>query len=606
MTLARPGWLAAVSWLVAFVTVVVVVGLLPWLSGQDPAVAILRAKSADQEATPEALQAIRDQLGLDDGPFVLLGRWFSGLLHGDAGVSWISGRPVFPGMVSATGVSVTLMLFALLVATVVAAALCLPTLARGLSGRDARTSGAWAALCTALPEFLLAAVALVVGAVWLGWFPPYGWQGPASAVLPALSLGLPAGGLLGRLFADGLAATFTEAWVGTWQMAGFSRWQLAVAAFRRTLPGLTSQLGLTLVGLTGGAVAVEKVFAIPGLGGATLGAAAARDIPALQLGIMLLLVIALVLGVLAGLLRRLMLGPALHAGVMPSKPIDVSTQPRRAYLVPALTGSALLLLIVTGLPRDPYTSEHLRLAAPSWAAPLGADASGRDLLARVAHGAANTIVVALAVVALCLLLGLVVGLAPRLAAGLIELTNATPPIIAGLLVAAISGTSTAGAAVAVTLVSWAPLAAHTAALIEETRAQPHVRIAPVLGVGKVRLAMRYLLPATIGPVFRHAMLRLPGIALALAALGFLGLGPRPPRPEWGLVLGEGMPYVERAPWAVAVPAAALIALSVLAVSSANLRLTRRRRTVPAAAGRRLTSVSLLSQDGRHHTTEGGA
>jgi peptide/nickel transport system permease protein len=581
------GWLAAVSRLVAFVTVVVVVGLLPWLSGQDPAAAILRAKSADQEATPEALQAIRDQLGLDDGPLVLLGRWFSGLLHGDAGVSWISGRPVFPGMVSATGVSVTLMLFALLVAAVVAIALCLPTLARGLDGRDARTSGAWAALFTALPEFLLAAVALVVGAVWLGWFPPYGWDGPASAVLPALSLGVPAGGLLGRLFADGLAATFTEAWVGTWQMAGFSRRQVAVAAFRRTLPGLTSQLGLTLVGLTGGAVAVEKVFAIPGLGGATLGAAAARDIPALQLGIMLLLVIALALGVLAGLLRRLMLGPALHAGVMPTKANDPSSPSSRAYLVPAITGSALLLLIVTGLPRDPYASQHLRLAAPSWAAPLGADASGRDLLARVAHGAANTILVALAVVALCLLLGLVVGLLPRLAAGPIELTNATPPIIAGLLVAAVSGTSTAGAAVAVTLVSWAPLAAHTAALIEEVRAQPHVRIAPVLGVGRVRLTMRYLLPATVGPVFRHAMLRLPGIALALAALGFLGLGPRPPRPEWGLVLGEGMPYVERAPWAVAVPAAALIALSVLAVSAANLRPSRRRRAPLLRWGRLL-------------------
>lgn len=183
--------------------------------------------------------------------------------------------------------------------------------------------------------------------------------------------------------------------------------------------------------------------------------------------------------------------------------------------------------------------------------------------------------------ALFLLLRLIVGLAPRLAAGPIELIKRHSPITAGLLVAAISGTSAAGAAVAVTLVSWAPLAAHTAALMKETRAQPHVRIAPVLGVGKVRLAMRYLLPATIGPVFRHAMLRLPGIALALTALGFLGLGPRPPRPEWGLVLGEGMPYVERAPWAVAVPAAALIALSVLAVSTANLRPTPRRRTAPA-------------------------
>lgn len=128
------------------------------------------------------------------------------------------------------------------------------------------------------------------------------------------------------------------------------------------------------------------------------------------------------------------------------------------------------------------------------------------------------------------------------------------------------GPSTSGAIIAVTSVAWAPLAAHTAALVTEAKAQPHVRITPLLGVGQLRLMGRYILPAVIGPVFRHAMLRLPGVALALAALGFLGLGPRPPSPEWGLVLAEGMPYIERAPWAVLIPALALVLLSVLAVS----------------------------------------
>jgi peptide/nickel transport system permease protein len=69
---------------------------------------------------------------------------------------------------------------------------------------------------------------------------------------------------------------------------------------------------------------------------------------------------------------------------------------------------------------------------------------------------------------------------------------------------------------------------------------------------------------------RHAMLRLPGVALALAALGFLGLGPQPPSPEWGQLLAEGLPYVERAPWAVAAPTTVLVLTAVLAVALSGL------------------------------------
>jgi len=562
-----------VSRVLALCAVIMLVGLLPWLSGQSPEYTILRARYADREATDETLGMIRAELGLDQGPLHIFLRWLGGVFRGDLGTSWISNTPVGPGVAAALGVSMTLMVCAVVVSTVVAVLLCAPSIVRGLAGRPGRGSGATAAALTSLPEFLLAAMLLIIGAVWLGWFPPYGWQGLHHAVLPALSLGLPAGGLIGRLLSDAISMAFAEKWTVTWAMAGAGRARITAAVLRRALPAVLSQIALVLIGLTGGAVAVEKVFAIPGLGRAVLGAASAQDIPALQAGILALLVLAVAVGVLAAAARYALLGAALRSGTMPVAN-SPSTSRRRDAAVPLVAAGALLTIIGAGLLRDPFSSSHARLAAPSLALPFGADASGRDLLARVGHGAIATLGTSLLVVLACLAIGIIIGLFPLAATGPLEVTNAAPPILAGLVVAAITGPSAQGAAIAVTLVSWAPLAAHTAALAQEARAQPYVKILPVLGVGRARVLWRYILPAVLAPVFRHAMLRVPGIALALAALGFLGLGPHQPSPEWGLILAEGINYVERAPWAVIAPASALVLASILAVSLSSLGGTR--------------------------------
>ncbi|MGL6019679.1 MAG: ABC transporter permease subunit, partial [Gibbsiella quercinecans] len=442
---------------------------------------------------------------------------------------------------------------------------------RGLHGNSRRATGTLAVTLTALPEFLLASLLLIVGAVWLRWFPPYGWQSLNNVVLPALALGLPAGGLLGLLFSDGLSATFNERWLQTWHLAGIPWYRSLQAVLQRTLPALLPQIGLVIIGLTGGAVAAEKVFAIPGLGRATLGAAIAQDLPALQCGLLLLLAIAFCAGLAGQALHYLLL--ARITTVLPNTPPP--RQDGKALPIAIIAALLLCLMVATGLLRDPFSSLHLRLQPPSLALPFGADATGRDILARVAHGALNTCLLALAVSFAALLLGLVFGMLPRLACGLIELANATPPIIAGLLVIAITGPSAYGSAVAALLVSWAPLAAHCASLLEETRRQAYIRMLPVLGIGPLRTHTHYLLPAIIPALLRHAMLRLPGIALALAALGFLGLGPQPPSADWGLLLAEGMPYIERAPWVVLPPIAALILLSILAISLANLSGQRR-------------------------------
>jgi peptide/nickel transport system permease protein len=575
----RRGWrrplvgVAGLSRVVAAVVVIAGVGLLPWLTGRDPALTVLRGRAAEREPTPAALAAVREQLGLEAGPFVLLGRWLSGVLRGDLGTSWVNGRPVLPGVLAATGVSLTLMALSAIVAALLVALLTLPALRAAVRGTPRRTGGAVAAALTALPEFLLASILLVAGAVGLRAFPPYGWDSLHSAVLPALAMGIPAGGLIGLLLSDAVSRSAGEAWTATWATAGASRFRMAAGLLRRAVPGLLPQIGLVLVGLTAGAVAVERVFAIPGLGRTTLGAAQTQDLPVLQAGVLMLLLLGAVAGIGAELLRRATLGPALTTGALPAAAHRPAAH-RGLWVITAAAVLVLGALVVAGLLGDPYAADRGRLTVPSWELPLGADASGRDLLARLGHGAATTIGTALLLSAACLLIGLLAGLLPRATAGFVEVANAAPPVLAGLLVAAAAGPSTGAAAAAVLLVGWAPLAAHTATLIAEARAQPYVRILPVLGVGPARVLLRHVLPAVLGPLARHAVLRIPGFALALAALGFLGLGPQPPAPDWGLVLSEGMPYVERAPWTVLGPCLSLVALSVLAVTASALRRQR--------------------------------
>ncbi|MFB8119299.1 ABC transporter permease subunit [Streptomyces sp. NPDC055962] len=556
----------------ALLAVVAAIGLLPWLTRTDPALTILHARYADRPPTPAVLDAIRAETGLDGGPVHVLGGWASGVLRGDLGESWVSGQPVGPDVTSALGVSLSLMGASLAVAVLLALALAAGTLRRGARRRLVTTrAGVGAAALAALPEFLLAAVLATVLSVQLGWFPALGWGGAGQAVLPALAMGLPAGALLGRLLDDALPAAFAEPWARAATAHGMPARRIAAHALRRVLPALLPQLGLVVVGLTGGAVAVETLYAVPGLGGTALAAALAQDLPVLQACVLLLLLLGVAAGLAARLASRTLLGPARTDGALP--PLVAPSLPvRRAVPVAAvLVAASLLAVTVAGLLRDPLnTDAAARLASPSAAHPLGTDSLGRDILARLGHGAATTVLMAVCVGAVTLVLGLLAGAAR--AGALTETANALPAVLAGLVVAGAVGPGPWGAAAAVAAVAWAPLAAHTSALYAQERAAPHVAVARALGAGPWHRLRRHILPGVLPPVVRHAVLRVPAIALALASLGFLGLGTPAPAPEWGRMLSENMSYAERAPWAVLAPAAALAALGVLAVlTSAAVR-----------------------------------
>ncbi|PNG23334.1 ABC transporter permease subunit [Streptomyces cahuitamycinicus] len=570
---ARPSlWPAAAGRVLAGCALLGAVALLPWLSGADPARTVLRARSADQNPTPAELAAVRDQLGLDQGPLVHLGHWLAGLPRGDAGVSWVSGAPVMPQAGTALSVSLTLMLGAFAVTVLVAALVCARTVFLGSRRRLRQDrAGTTAAVLAALPKFLLASVLATVCGVWWGWFPSSGWEGPQSMVLPSLALGIPSGAMLGGMLDQALPAAFHEPWARTAYAVGLPPGNIARNALRRTLPGILPQLLPTVVALVGGAVAVEKIFNIPGLGRLALEAAVAQDLPVLQTATLALVLLGVSAGILIRALRHALLGRPLRDGALPTLHRPPLVPPRSLRWITAACSVVLIALVTAGLLRDPLQVDTAaRLVAPSLEHPLGTDALGRDLLARLGHGALRTAGVALAVTVVSAITGLMLGMAPRASAGPTEVVSTLPAVLSGLLIAGVTGPSVWGAACAVCVVGWSPYAAQTAALLEQERASGHIAASVALGAGRPHLLRRHMLPAVLPALLRNALLRLPTAVLVLASLGFLGLGEQPPTPEWGRLLSENQPYAELAPWTVLGPAAALVVLSVLAVTGSAL------------------------------------
>jgi peptide/nickel transport system permease protein len=550
---------------------VLVVGALPWLRGEDPARTVLRALFREREADPAALADVREDLGLASDPLTGSWRWTTRAVRGDLGVSWVDRQPVGPEVARALGVSATLAAAALVVSVVIASVLLLPATRRAVRhDRPLGLPGGLSAITVAaLPEVVVGIVLLAVVAVRWDLVPTSGWGRPEQLLLPALALGLPAGALLARVLAGTVDGALAEAWVGTWRSNGAGTAAITAAVLRRAAAVGVPQMALVFAGLLGSSVAVEQLFAVPGAGRTALRAVLAQDLPLLQGCVAALVLSAIVLAAAGGRAQAVLLGPARHTEA--GQVVLPASAGRRRTTLPLVAG--LVLAVAAGLPRD-ASGVQLgdRLRPPSMAFPLGADAIGRDVLARFSSGALLTVGVGLAVSAVALVVGLAVALPARhVRGGSTDVLNAVPAVLVGVLVTAVTGPGLLAAATAVALVAWVPLAVHGRALVVQVLATGVVRAAVLAGANRAQVLRRHVLPAVTGPLLRHAAARVPVVSLNLAALNFLGLGAAHDSPEWGAMLAESLPYLEPAPWTVAGPLAGLVLLGLISASATTLR-----------------------------------
>jgi len=239
---------------------------------------------------------------------------------------------------------------------------------------------------------------------------------------------------------------------------------------------------------------------------------------------------------------------------------------------------AVALFAGTLAPHPPDEQYRDALLAPpfwqeggSWRFILGTDDVGRDMLARLIHGARVSMTIGVFVIALGLLVGVALGLLAGFFPGAVDIAImramdtllALPALLLAIVVVAILGPGLFNAMLAVSIVVLPGFARLTRAAVLTELAKDYVTAARMTGARLPRLMFLTVLPNCLAPLIVQATLGFSTAILDTAALGFLGLGAQPPTPEWGTMLSDALQFIQRAWWVVTFPGVAIL-LTVLA------------------------------------------
>jgi peptide/nickel transport system permease protein len=281
--------------------VIVVVSILAFLLINllpgDPAVVI-----AGDQASPEAIAAVRHNLGLDKPLIEQLGIWFLHLLQGNFGASLMLNQSVVSAMGERLPVTLSLALLS------IAITLPIGIFAGAVAAYYRQT---WIDSCVmtlallgvSAPAFWVAILSIILFSVTLRWFPTGGYtpfmQDPVlwlrSLVLPAVMLSLFQIGFLARMTRSAMLDVLSQDYVRTARAKGLGEWKtVSKHAFRNALILIVTAIGILLSTAIGGSVVIEQVFALPGVGRLVVQGILARDYPLVQ-GVMLIYGFAFVL-----------------------------------------------------------------------------------------------------------------------------------------------------------------------------------------------------------------------------------------------------------------------------------------------------------------------
>ena len=278
----------AVASVVIFLTIEVVPG--------DPASYMLGINAQE-----DTIAALKEQLGLNVPVYQRYLGWVSGMLVGDFGISYTYRTPVSEMIAARLWVSLPLALYALALSTLIAFPVGILAATRRGSVSDVSIMGV-TQLGVAIPNFWFAMLMVLVFAINLRWFSAGGFPGWDAGLLaglkaltlPAISLALPQASILARVMRSALLDTLGEDFVRTARAKGLSRRQaLWHHALRNALIPVLTIIGLQFSFLLAGAIIIENVFFLPGLGRLVFQSISQRDLIVVE-SVVMLLVLAVV------------------------------------------------------------------------------------------------------------------------------------------------------------------------------------------------------------------------------------------------------------------------------------------------------------------------
>ncbi len=263
-------------------------GMIHMIPG-DPAAAI-----AGLSATPQQIEQLRVQLGLDQPLLGQLFHWYAALLlHGDLGRSLLMGQPVVAVTFERLPVTLALSAYALVLTLIFGLVSGVIAALKHNSITDQLTM-MLAMVGISMPNFWLGLLMILFFAVWLGWLPTGGyvaftdnpWQWFRSSTMPAISLALLQVGLLARITRSTMLEVLRQDYIRTARAKGLPRRQVVVKhALSNALIPITTVVGIIISLLISGSVVTESLFSVPGVGQLLTQAVLNRDYPMVQGGL---------------------------------------------------------------------------------------------------------------------------------------------------------------------------------------------------------------------------------------------------------------------------------------------------------------------------------
>lgn len=242
----------------------------------------------------------------------------------------------------------------------------------------------------------------------------------------------------------------------------------------------------------------------------------------------------------------------------------------------AIFGLSLVAIIILVAVLAPWFATHDpaaqilsdQLQPPSANYLLGTDQLGRDIYSRIVWGARISLQMGILAVSIGLALGVTVGFVSGFAGGMldmfamriVDILLSFPLYLLAILVMAILGPSLTNAMVAVGIATFPHIARLVRGETLAVKERDFVEAARGVGAGYYRIGFFHVIPQIMGPLVVLSTFRIATAIIVESSLSFLGLGPPPPTPAWGLMISEGQEVLEIAPWVSAIPGVAIMML----------------------------------------------
>jgi peptide/nickel transport system permease protein len=242
---------------------------------------------------------------------------------------------------------------------------------------------------------------------------------------------------------------------------------------------------------------------------------------------------------------------------------------RNLLLGGGMLGALILVAVFAPVltPLNPLGQDYTSiLLSPSLQHPFGTDNFGRDVLTRVIYGTRIDLQIGLTAVIAPFIIGITLGCLAGYFGGwldtiimrCVDVVQAFPFIVLIVAIVAVLGPGINNMYVAVALTAWIVYARLIRGEILVVKNKEYIQASRTLGMTDARIIIRHILPNVISPAIVYAMADIALYIGLAAALSFLGLGAKPPAPEWGVMITEGQPFITTAWWMSALPGLALV------------------------------------------------